>query len=49
MFFDEQGRPFAGTDTPGTDNSTFATLTIAVTGAAASANVIVERETGYVY
>lgn len=49
MFFDQQGRPFAGSDSVGTDNSTFVTLSIAVSGAEASDNVVVERETGYVH
>lgn len=49
MFFDEQGRPFAGTDIQGSDISTFSVTTIAVTGAAGSENVIVEPETGYVH
>lgn len=49
MFFDAQGRPFAGTDAPGTDHSTFATLAIAVNGSAASESVLVEQETGYVH
>ena len=38
-----------GTDAPGTDHSTFATLAIAVNGSAASESVLVEQETGYVH
>ena len=49
IYFDGQGRPFAGIDPTGTDTSTFATLTIALNGSAASENVIVEPETGYVH
>lgn len=49
MFFDEQGRPFAGTDIQGSDISTFSMATIAVTGGAGSQSVIVEPETGYVH
>lgn len=49
MYFDEQGRPFAVTDPVGSDVSTFASLTITLTGSAASDVIVVEPETGYVH
>lgn len=49
MFFDQQGRPFAGADSIGTDISNFATLSLVVTGGTISENITVEQETGYVH
>lgn len=48
FYFDPVGKPFALADVPPTPTSTFATLTVPVTGSAAR-SVIVEAETGYVH
>lgn len=49
MFFNAAGRPFAGGDSPASDTSTFATLTITITGGDTPQVVTIERETGYVH
>ncbi len=48
FYFDPVGKPFAVTDVPPTPTSTFATLTVPLTGSGAR-SVIVEAETGYVH
>lgn len=49
FFFDPTGQPFAATDPLGGLNSTFGSLTVAVTGDGATHNVTVTPVTGYVY
>lgn len=49
FFFDEQGRPFAGTDATGADLSTFTGLALGIGSGTAAQAVNVERETGYVH
>lgn len=49
MFFNAVGRPFAAGDSTAADTSTFATLTLTVTGGDAPQLVTIERETGYVH
>lgn len=49
FFFDPAGQPFAATDPPGGLNSTFAPLTLAITGDGSTHNVIVTPVTGYVH
>lgn len=49
FFFDPTGQPFAANDPPGGLNSTFAPLTLAVTGDGSTHNIIVTPVTGYVY
>ena len=49
FFFDEQGRPFSGSDATGSDTSTFAGLAITIGAGTSAQAVTVERETGYVH
>lgn len=49
MFFNAQGRPFAGADSTASDTSNFSTLTITITAGSTSQSVVIERETGYAH
>ncbi len=49
FYFDALGRPFAGSDSAGSATSTFAGLTLRVTGDGRNNDVVVSQETGYVY
>jgi MSHA pilin protein MshC len=49
FYFDPLGKPFASGDAIGSADSTFATLTISVSGDNVNHNIIVEKETGYVH
>lgn len=49
FFFDEQGRPFSGSDATGSDASSFAGLAITIGAGAGAQAVNVEPETGYVH
>jgi MSHA pilin protein MshC len=49
FYFDANGKPFRSTDAPPTLNSTFADLTITVSGDGLNHNTVVAAETGYVY
>lgn len=49
FFFDPTGQPFAAVDVPPSLNSTFTTLTLAVSGDGGAHNVTVTAVTGYVF
>lgn len=49
FYFDPTGQPFAASDPLGGQNSTFVSLTVAVTGDGATHNVTVTPVTGYVF
>lgn len=49
MFFNALGRPFAGSDSPAGDISTFSTMTISIGGGETAQVITIERETGYVH